>query len=131
MKRIDVYNAIKVAYSYNYYTEDWDYVAVRQDDRDLDVGFVFDNSKHNPDRFDERDFPQFGSDEYENLPEIDGTSCWYCSEFYDLATKDPYGEFSQWHDHLYVVVSNESGYHDDPDHNETVLRSPVIVKKIF
>ena len=54
--------------------ESYEYVGVRFEDKVREISDVCECSKHNPDREDERDFPVYGSEEYEDLPELNGAS---------------------------------------------------------
>lgn len=116
--------------------ETYVYVGVRCDDRDLPAGFVFDWSRHNPDRIDERDFPVYGSSEYDELEELDGTSVWFlgCDEVVQknlLRRIAPVLEGNGSHEHAYVVVSNQTAVHPDPDDGEQLFRDCTVAYKIF
>lgn len=52
------------------------YIGIRFEDKDREVGEICECSKHNLDREDEREFPVYGTPEYDELPELDGTSAW-------------------------------------------------------
>lgn len=105
---------------------DTDNVGVRFDNRELKEGFVFENSKHNPNREDERVFPIFDSEEYEELPELDGTSVWTFR-----AIKDLTGDYGFAYDHCYLVTVDETGYHDDPDEGEELFKECTVLEVIF
>lgn len=103
--------------------ETGNYVGVRFEELERKVGDICERSKHNPDRDDERDFPAYGSDEYDSLPTLDGTSTWdwgisFEGKYYDDM-------------HCYIVMGEDFGSHDDPDAYERVLISPVVVVKLF
>ncbi len=60
---------------------DYAFYGIRFDYRDnLEEGFVFNSSKDNSGRYDERDFPEFGTDEYAEMDDLDGTSAY---DFFD------------------------------------------------
>src|SRR5690625_2501690 len=60
---------------------EWDYdqIGIRFENRDLAIGDEVGTSKHNMDREDEREFPEFGTEEYEEMYELDGASSWHQS----------------------------------------------------
>ena len=109
---------------------DYDYFGLRFDGRALNVGDVLDNSKDNPDREDERDFPEYGTDEYDNLPELDGTSAWNANaiKYFKWIGREEYFDADQ---HCYIIASNRTGEHPDPDADEILLRNPTVVGIIF
>jgi len=48
-------------------------IAIRYDNVNAEVGTILNDSKSNLDRDDSRDFPGYGSSEYDSMDEIDGT----------------------------------------------------------
>jgi len=97
------------------------HVGVRFEDLLRKVGDVCDNSRHNSDRDDSRDFPEYTDDAYAAMEVLDGTSSWNWQ-------KNLCGQYTQ---HCYIIASNEIGCHDDPDDGEILLKSPVIMAKLF
>lgn len=89
----------------------WDHnaVGIRFEEKDYKVGEVINNSKHNQDREDEREFPQFESPEYDELSELPGVSTW---------NRDTLDMLEAWiggHTHCYVVVGDGSSWYDSVD----------------
>lgn len=103
--------------------DDYTYTGVRFEIKSRGIGDVCDNSKHNPDRCDERDFPAYGSADYNSLDELDGTSAWTIGRH---LVGDYFDDM-----HCYLIGSDSVGYHDDPDINEILLQDPVVIAQIF
>ena len=108
---------------------DYEYVGFRFDERDMKVGECFGNSKHNPDREDERDFPEYGTEEYEAMPELDGTSCYDADYFMSVYANGEMIFFDETK--CYLIASNEVGYHDDPDEGEILLKNPIVLGRVL
>lgn len=113
----------------NYYC-----VGFRFENLDRKVGDVCGNSKHNPGREDERDFPEYGTDEYDSLPELNGT-CAYLSDGLDPIfsglNSNANCDTAFLTDHCYVIASDQDACNDDGDMYETLLCNPVVTAKIF
>lgn len=122
---------------------DFSYFGLRFEDKERNVGEIIpERSRHNPDREDERDFPEFGTAEYDELDELDGVSAWHVNldvdtihpgmssrEYRDCANDDCERMFSAYH--CYVIAGNREGRHDDPDVGEIVIKDAVVIGKIF
>lgn len=108
--------------------EDTDlYIAIRFDDRQLDAGYEFDNSRHNPNREDARDFTAHGdSDTYE----LNGTSCLDIDSEQAAEALTMTAATSMF-DHCYIVVGDDLGNHDDPDAGEILLQGCRVAEQIF
>jgi len=135
----EMYAKVKEIYEAN--ENEYYYIGLRFEDKDREVGEECEWSKHNPDREDERDFPAFGSEEYDDLPTLDGTSAWDLSELSDSyypgygrpRNVDPYKDCSRYFlaEHCYVIAGKRQGYHDDPDDGEILIKDAVVIAKIF
>ncbi|MDA3855882.1 MAG: hypothetical protein PF569_06470 [Candidatus Woesearchaeota archaeon] len=116
-------------------------VAVRYDNHKYKVGELIPNSKTNIGRDDERDFPLYGTSDYENMDEIDGTSAYmltsqgdYRYEMYDRETLEDFFEDEvvevggDVFDHCNLVegVENTSEYIEDK--GEIILKACKVVK---
>lgn len=101
------------------------FVGIRFEDKEREIGEICECSKHNLDREDERDFPEYGTPEYDEMMELDGTSAW------NLATyRDYEGYFLS--DHCYIIGGNQITNRDDGlDDNEIVIKNAVVLEKIF
>jgi len=130
-----IYEAIK---------DDYDRVGIRFENKDRAVGETCDWSRHNPYRDDERDFPDYESDEYAELPVLDGTSAWdlrlldddYFPGFGDtrrLTWIKPGNDVRNYvlAQHCYIIAGNDPGRHDDPDEGEILIRDAVVIAKLF
>lgn len=110
MNIVEMYDLCKKLYEKH--EDDYQYIGLRFEDKERDVGEECKYSRHNSDREDKRDFPDFDSDEYWDLEELDGTSAW------DLSLKSTY-KIHSWVDlecdcqchflthHCYIIASNE------------------------
>lgn len=59
------------------YEDDYELFGIRFEDKERQEGEeVTDCSRNNIDREDEREFPNFGTDEYNEMDEMDGISTW-------------------------------------------------------
>lgn len=103
---------------------EWDHkaVGIRFEEKEYVVGDVINDSKHNPDREDEREFPEFNSSEYVELPEFPGVSTW------NTSTIDRLEEDINWHSHCYIVVGDDRSWCDSIgdyvlDENELVIEN--------
>ncbi|PAF13716.1 hypothetical protein CHH59_12770 [Shouchella clausii] len=116
--------------------ENWGWtVGIRFEDKEREVGsLIEENSRHNQDREDEREFPEFGTEEYEELPELDGVSAWIVecdgwrpNRLDDDAAKQFVAK------HCYIVASRNTGstMDYDPDHGEILLVEPTVIAKVF
>ncbi|KRM92875.1 hypothetical protein [Loigolactobacillus rennini] len=109
--------------------ENYYYVGVRFEDREYNDGDIVAYSKDNPDRQDERDFPEFGTPEYDDLPELDGSSAWYI----DAPTMLNFDTSIYIPDHAYVIASNEMGGDDNyaVDYGEILIKDAIVIKKLW
>lgn len=101
------------------------YLGIRFEDKEREIGEICECSRHNIDREDEREFPEYGTDEYWEMPELDGTSAW------NLETYDDFeGVFNTYH--CYIIGGNRITNQDDGlDDNEIVIENAVVLEKIF
>lgn len=101
------------------------YIGIRFEDKEREVGEICENSRHNIDREDEREFPKYGTSEYEEMFELDGTSAWNLEFYYDFE-----GGFNTYH--CYIIAGNRITNKDDGlDDNEIVIENAVVLEKIF
>ena len=122
-----------------YLTSDYWYAGIRFEDKDREEGeIITDLSRNNVDREDEREFPEYGTPEYEEMEELDGVSAW------ELSVADLYNQIPHWFSdddgvsevfttkHCYLIASdNVGGVGAVLDEGEIVLVDPVVIKKIF
>lgn len=114
---------------------DFDYFGVRFEDKNREVGdIITDCSKFNNDRDDERDFPQFGSSDYDDLPEADGISAWTMSEMERTARRHGEETCESYFiptEHCYLLGSNEIDYFDGMDDGEIILVNAKVLYKFY
>lgn len=107
------------------YEDQYPYIGIRFEDKEREIGDICENSRHNTDREDEREFPEFGTEEYEELFELDGTSAWNLETYDDFV-----GGFDTYH--CYIVAGNRITNRDDGlDDNEIVIENAEVIEKIF
>jgi hypothetical protein len=118
---------------------DFSFYGLRFEDKEREVGEVCGNSRHNFDREDEREFPEFGSDEYDEMTELDGTSAYYLPEDGSIPTYAYIGCYQKTDndplmvsgEHCYIIGGDIEGSHDDPDRGEILICDAVVVEKLF
>jgi len=116
----------------------YSFYGIRIESYDREVGDRTNNSMHNPDREDEREFPKYGSDEYEILQELNGASAWRIDmDGYDedwtssvMTSYDKDNDDFSLGGHVYIIAGNEENTHSDADPNEIVIGNAVVVFKI-
>lgn len=121
---------------YEELNDTYSFVGIRFENRDYAVGDECEWSKDNSGREDEREFPEFGTEEYDELPLLDGTCVYdlgdydYCLDGYTL-NKDVTNHC--FADHAYIVAGTRKGNMDAyaPDNGETLIQDAVVVHKIF
>lgn len=118
------------------YEDDYSFIAIRFEDQERQVGeTIEENSRHNSDREDEREYPKFGTEDYEEMEELDGIcawdinteSSWSPSRLDDLASK----QFIT--NHCYLIASDRAGstMNYDPDHGEILLQKAEVIARLF
>ncbi len=110
--------------------EEFWYAGIRFEEKEREVNEeITDFSKHNTDREDEREFPEFGTDEYEEMEELDGVSAWNLSDFDFEDDQDRYAS------HCYLIASDDVIVDIDGDldldHNEIIMQNAVVIAKLF
>lgn len=129
----------KLTEAINKIEDEFDYYGLRFENKDRSIGeIITDFSKHNPEREDERDFPEYDSNAYASLPTLDGVSAWEIvlgSKWSDWKKSFLYGwnnnmDFSGDAKYAYIIAGNNNRTHDDCDENEIVLLNPVVIAKV-
>jgi hypothetical protein len=119
------------------YEDEYRFIGIRFENKQREIGETCECSKHNRDREDDRDFPEYGSDEYEDMYEFDGTSAWSLadSSVYSVAKK--YGESdvnSLYCDteHCYIIAGQyRCNQNDDLDDGEVVIEEAKVLAQLF
>lgn len=103
--------------------------GIRFENKDREIGEICEWSKDNVDREDEREFPKYGSTEYNELPELEGSSAWDVEMWEELV-------LSGWSDtsyfesqHIYVVGDYTTT--NGPDDGEILMKNAVVLAKII
>jgi len=110
-----------------HYEDEYDLIGIRFEDKEREIGDICECSRHNEDREDEREFPEFGTEEYEEMKMFDGTSAWDLRDYEDW---DDQGLFQT--NHCYIIASDQDANKDDDlDHNEVVIVDAKVIAKIF
>lgn len=91
--------------------DDWHNVGLRFEEKAYKVGDIIADSKANVDRYDERDFPEFGEDGYDEMPELPGVSTY--NRF--ATAVDEFENNLAYSSHAYIVVSNGLSWYDNVD----------------
>lgn len=110
------------------YEDDFVYVGIRFEDKERNANDVIaDCSKDNSDRADERDFPEYGTADYDEMPELDGV----CA--YNISTRFayPHNEDNQcsYANHAYILGSRYASTGLDDD--EIIMRNAVVLSVVF
>jgi hypothetical protein len=124
---------------YDRSVEWYDYYGLRFENANRQIGDICNNSRHNPDRTDERDFPAYDTLDYDDLPILDGSSAWmidpangYYQKSYAGWRGEAYSdEEFRGSDHCYIVAGNRRSNHDDADYNEIVICDAKVIAVIF
>lgn len=139
MNLLEMHKKVKEIYKAREY--DYYHIGIRFEDKEREIGEVCEYSRHNGDREDERDFPEYGTPEYEELETLDGTSAWdlaaltdtYLPGYGRINDADPEKECSRYFNarHCYVIASDQAGRHDDPDVNEILIKDAVVIAQLL
>lgn len=121
---------------------EWEYdsIGIRYEDRDLNIGDEVGCSKHNEDREDEREFPEYGTEEYEEMYELDGASSWgeHAWEYELLGNGKRYADEPAnkrvQTKHAYLIAGGQSSENHDElvlDEGEVVVTDATVIYKFF
>lgn len=112
------------------------YFGLRFESKERNVNdIITENSKHNADREDERSFPEFGTEEYDELEELDGASAWAVgclNSMYRYQLDNDVNSLG-W-EHAYFIASDDAGNVSDDvilDDGEILLKNAVVLAKLF
>jgi hypothetical protein len=127
---------VEVKKQYDLLKDEYDFVGVRFEDKSRSINEMCECSRHNTNRNDEREFPVYGTPEYEDMEILNGTSAWdlslqsvYRIASYQNKTNDCKNHFLS--DHCYIIVGDEKSYEENLDENEIVIVDAKVVAKIF
>ena len=135
MNIVEMYEMVKGIYEAN--QDEYYHIGIRFEDKEREIGDICECSKNNGEREDEREFPAYGTDEYDEMDEFDGASAW------DLSNKSAY-EIKSFEDltddctnhfytaRCYIVAGDNTSNHDDGlDYHEIVITDATVIAKIF
>lgn len=120
----------------NDYKGEYEFVGIRFEDKERNVNeIVLDLSRNNIDREDERDFPEYGTEEYEEMEELEGVSAWQFEE-YDFRVPKIWEDIEDITDrfsgkHCYVLGTDELGDTEIMDDGEIIMIEPTVLAKLF
>lgn len=129
---------VKCKEIYEEIKDDYYFVGIRFEDKEREVGeIITDKSRHNIEREDEREFPEYGTEEYEEMLELDGVSAWNMVSDINFkpnslnANRDAKKVY--FTKHCYIIASDDavSGADLELDHNEIVLKNAKVIAKLF
>lgn len=112
--------AIESVNGFDQYECEYEFLGIRFEDKVRTVGEICqENSKDNDDREDEREFPEYGTKEYDEMPELDGLST-YDIDFWQLHSVSTTSDTSYFdNEHLYLIGSERKN--EGPDNDEFLL----------
>ncbi len=104
------------------------FVGVRFEDKEREIGEEIGCSKHNIDREYEGEMPEYGTEEYEDLFELDGASSfeidWIIEELENGSKFDNY--------HCYFIIGTDYvNKYDDLDDGEVVVENAKVLYKFY
>lgn len=115
-----------------------DYIGVRWEDKERIVGEKVNNSRHNIDREDERDMPEYGTEEYEEMFEFDGSSALGLYSILEMFKHDvksmpdkPLKELFQSY-HCYLIIGDDyTNWDDGLDDGEVVIQNAEVMEVLY
>lgn len=103
-------------------------VGVRFENKLREIGEEIENSKHNLDREDEREMPEYGTEEYEEMFELDGASAYDIDTIVEMLESGAGFEG----EHCYFIAGTNAVNLDDAiDYGEVVVENAEVVHKFY
>lgn len=104
---------------------EYEVIGIRFEDKERQVGEICERSRHNIDREDEREMPEYGTEEYEEMMLLDGTSTWDIHEFDDFD-----GVYDNYH--CYIIAGDVTTNHSDAlDDGEVVIQDAKVIEVVY
>lgn len=129
----EMYEEAKKAYEE--YKDDYNYVGIRFENKERNIGDICNNSKANIDRDDIRYYPAYGTDEYNNLPELGGACAYDLSDYraydWDKKRADKTALSQIETKHCYIVVGDEITLEYAEDDAEIIIKDAKVMRKLF
>lgn len=109
--------------------------GLRFEDKEREVGEICENSRNNIEREDERDFPEYGTEEYAEMEEMDGTSAWDVdSALMQIEENLKYNTSVFGSKYAYIIAGHNTGWEQNNglvDDGEVVIQDAVVLHKIY
>lgn len=141
MKVKEMKKIVEKIYKELSWSEDGEYMCVglRFEDKDREVGETCENSRNNINREDEREFPEYGTDEYFQLEEMDGVSTWDLSSMNTINSwlwSNPEANATTQFigNHAYIIVGDSTGWEQNNgliDDGELLIKNGKVAYKIY
>ena len=118
------------------YEDDYNFIGIRFEDKQRTINDICECSKHNTERDDDRDFPEFDTEEYNDLFEFDGTSAWSLNDNniykYNKINAETEAIDNFITEHCYIIAGNYITNCDDGlDDNEIVIEDAIVLYQMF
>lgn len=121
--------------TYDEYQDEYKYIGIRFENKVYKVGEICENSRGNIERDDIRDYPDYGTEEYNNLPQLSGTCAYDLSQrrAYDINTdRDNRPASTQINaKHCYIIGGNETAPDYAEDDCEIIIKNAKVIKQLF
>lgn len=116
-------------------SSEFEVFGVRFEDKEREVGEkIFDKSHSNCGREDEREFPEYGTPEYQDMEELSGVSAWYADPYTGKVCMGQYADDDRVDlgcltEHCYFLgaMSGDAG----EDDGEIVMEEAHVLAVIF
>ena len=133
MTNLEFMEKCKAIYEAN--KDNYEFIGMRFENKLRELNEICECSKNNADREDERDFPEFGTEEYENSQSWDGTSAWNLDdekEVYSYNKRNLDKNIFYEQEHCYIIAGQYNCNIDDGlDYNEVVIADAEVIAIIF
>lgn len=121
--------------TYDEYQDEYKYIGIRFENKAYKVGEICENSRGNIEREDIRDYPDYGTDEYNNLPVLGGTCAYDLSQnrAYDINTdRDNRPASTQINaKHCYIIAGDKTAPDFAEDDCEIIIKNAKVIKQLF
>ena len=115
-------------------------IGIRFEDKERNIGdIITDCSKSNPNREDEREFPEYGTPDYNALPDLDGVCAYQAWDYWtDHVLTSGYkisaGEeitYAYCCEHAYLLVAPAASCKSGEDNGEIIMDRPEVLAILF
>ncbi|MCP4370107.1 MAG: hypothetical protein GY797_18635 [Deltaproteobacteria bacterium] len=109
--------------------DDFYVIGLRFENKARHVGDIIEEvSRDNSDREDDRDFPEYGTDEYEGMEELEGISSWDIN-FWEEVNLNSWSDSTSFDaDYIYLIGGERHSY--GPDDHELVIEDATVISVI-